>query len=113
MHATVPNWLVSELESSDAPARQLKLLPAEVHPDHLLFLTVQSRSAQLRVLLQLRDSAVQQFVVDSMRRGHLQLLLALENTTQFVRMTLPVDVSSVNLVIQDAIHSSRLSVAAV
>lgn len=113
LHATVPNWLVSELESSDAPARQLKLLSAEVHPDHLLFLTVQSRTAQLRVMLQLSDPAVQQFVVDSMRRGRLQLLLALENTTQFVRMSLPVDFSSVEPVIQDAIHSSRLSVATV
>ena len=85
-----PPSLLAELAASDSELRwRFDVLAAPDSDEQFALFTLQANGAQVRLVMSLGDSAVQQYLLDGMRRERLSVLLLHEATRAPVFITIP------------------------
>jgi hypothetical protein len=89
--ASVPNWLVEELDQTERLAHNYTVYPTLDRLDTVLLATMQCANVQLRCVMQLSDPLVKAFLLDALNEQVFTLLFSIENTRQCAVMSVPME----------------------
>ena len=87
--ASVPSWLIDKIDTVKQFATDFTAYPSLDRRDTLLLATLQCNGAQLRCVMSMSDPKVKLFLSDVVGQGVFTLLCGIENTKQYVVLTLP------------------------